>query len=83
MTTFYHGRSAILFIIAILGLASGIIFTQQGSGKHVLIKRLAATEKVTAGLSGEEIMMGVGSFMVLTSIVTGIIGSCLWARPAT
>lgn len=149
MTKAYHGRSILLFIIALISLVSGIIFLQQGIGKHMLIKRLAGTEKVTAGIPEEKakhgeiidslqemqtagdlirshrqkiaptynellgsgkynpadpkqltysqainlenylylgalsfgityLMMGIGSFMVLTSVSIGIIATWLW-----
>jgi hypothetical protein len=41
-----------------MALVAGIIFIQQGASKYLLIKRLAATEKVTAGLSEEQIKRG-------------------------
>src|SRR5512138_1272879 len=58
MTTTYRKRSIILYVLALIALVSGIIFIQQGASKYMLIKRLAATEKVTAGLSEEQIKRG-------------------------
>lgn len=58
MKVTYRSRSMILFFIAFLSLMAGIIFLQQGLSKNMLIKRLAATEKVTAALSDEKIRKG-------------------------
>ncbi len=54
----YQIRSRLLFVIAFLSLVAGIVFVQQGVSKHFLIKRLAGTEKVSAGLSEEQIKKG-------------------------
>ena len=58
MRVTYRTRSMILFVIAFLSLIAGIIFVQQGLSKNMLIKRLAATENVTAALSDEKIEKG-------------------------
>ena len=58
MRVTYRTRSMILFVIAFLSLIAGIIFVQQGLSKNMLIKRLAATENVTAALSDEKIKKG-------------------------
>ncbi|HEX2967026.1 MAG TPA: hypothetical protein VHO84_14660 [Syntrophorhabdaceae bacterium] len=58
MTATNHGRSITLLILAFVTLVAGIIFIQQGVSKYMLIKRLAATEKVTAGLTEEQIKRG-------------------------
>jgi hypothetical protein len=50
--------SIILFIFAVFSLISGIVFIQQGLSKYILIKQLASTEKVTVGLSEDQIKRG-------------------------
>ena len=54
----YRIRSRLLYVLASLILVAGMIFVQQGASKNLLVKRLAATENVTAGLSEEQIMKG-------------------------
>ena len=53
-----YRRRMILFILAFISLIAGIIFVQQGFSKYILLKRLAATENVTVGLSEEKIKKG-------------------------
>lgn len=58
MKAAYQSKSTILFVLAFISLIAGIIFVQQGLSKYILIKRLAATENVTVGLSEEKIRKG-------------------------
>jgi len=58
MMAVYRIRSTILFVLAFISLIAGVIFVQQGLSKYILIKRLAATENVTVGLSEDKIKKG-------------------------
>ncbi|MFH2011174.1 MAG: hypothetical protein ABIJ37_00485 [Pseudomonadota bacterium] len=48
----------VLYIFAVISIIAGAIFIQQGITKYILIKQLATTERVTIGLSEEQIKSG-------------------------
>jgi hypothetical protein len=50
--------STFLYIFALISLIAGVVFLQQGLSKYILIKQLASTERVTTGLSDEQIKSG-------------------------
>ncbi len=47
-----------LYVLAVISLVVGIIFVWQGASKYMLIQKLAESEKVTTGLSEEQIKNG-------------------------
>jgi hypothetical protein len=58
MTVTNRLMSTFLFIFAAISLIAGVVFIQQGLSKYILIKELAATEKVSTGLSDEQVKRG-------------------------
>ena len=51
-------RLTVLFVFAVISIIAGAIFIQQGISKYILIKQLAATEKVSIGLSEDQMKQG-------------------------
>lgn len=47
-----------IYILAIVSLVVGVIFIWQGTSKYTMIENLAASEKVTTGLTEEQIKNG-------------------------
>ena len=58
MTISNRFMSTVLFVFAVISIIAGIIFIQQGISKYILIKQLSATEKVSIGLSEDQIKQG-------------------------
>jgi hypothetical protein len=50
--------STVIFIFSAITLIAGIIFSQQGLSKYMLIRELASTEKVTTALSEDQVRRG-------------------------
>ena len=58
MTVSNRLMSTVLFVFAVISIIAGAIFIQQGISKYILIKQLAATEKVSIGLSEDQMKQG-------------------------